>query len=86
MSNTINTGIDISNLSPNTQYTYILYPINKNDQTSSSTTLSFTTKPKINSLSLNSIVSDTQINVNIDGAFNYIKPYYSSDGGVHITI
>jgi len=78
----INTGTDISNLSPNTTYTFKVYPLNQNDAYDINTysNVQFTTLPKINSLSLNSVVSSSQINVNIvGGAFNTVQPKYSTD-------
>lgn len=79
----INTGTDISNLSPNTTYTFKVVPLNQNlvsDETTLSRDVIFTTLPKIDSLSLSSVVSSSQINVNIvGGAFNTVQPSYSTD-------
>jgi hypothetical protein len=83
MSNTINTGTDIINLTANTTYNFKLYPINTNGQENSNyTTVSFTTLPSITQKYVYSVDSSS-ITIKWDGLFNTTEVHYSIDNSVY---
>lgn len=84
--NTINTGTDISGLTPNTTYNFNVYPINSNGvQYPTPTVVSFTTLPILTYAALSSIDSSNQITVKWNGTYSSASIEYSSDSGSSYT-
>lgn len=80
MSSSINTGTDITGLTPNTSYTFSCYPINANGQESTTeSTVTFTTLPYITSSYFSSVDSENKIKVAWTGNAETVTVYYSTD-------
>ena len=76
----INTGTDITGLTANTAYTFYCYPINKNGQESTSTSVTFTTPGIITSFS-NGTQTHNTIPITYGGTYSKVKVYYSTTSG-----
>ena len=85
MSSSINTGTDIRGLTPNTSYTFSIYPINGNGQETTATTTTFTTLPYLTTQYVSSVDSYSEITVGWTktGEYSSVYVYYSTDGSTY---
>jgi len=80
MSVSFNTGIDISNLIPNTTYTFNIYSLNQNNQYDTNAVIqkTITTLPLLNKVDYN-LTNPTTIDISVNGALATFQPSYSTD-------